>query len=172
MATAQRFDAVIESPVGRLGIQMQAKALNRLVFLSARHRLIEADTEQASNVLCSLRDYFENPGWAPVVTLQLFGTPFQCRVWQELRSIPVGKIITYGTLAARLRSGARAVGNACRRNPVPIVTPCHRVVAGNGLGGFAGDSRGRLISVKRWLLEHEGVEIRGRHPHISARLPR
>jgi methylated-DNA-[protein]-cysteine S-methyltransferase len=170
MGTGQCFNAVIDSPVGRLGIQMQGKALSRLVFLSGQHSLIEADTEQASDVLCSLRAYFENPRQTPDVAVQLSGTPFQHRVWQELRSIPVGKIMTYGTLATRLRSSARAVGNACRRNPVPIVAPCHRVVAGNGLGGFAGDSRGRLVSVKRWLLEHEGVEIRGGHPHINARL--
>jgi methylated-DNA-[protein]-cysteine S-methyltransferase len=134
--------------------------------------LIEADSEEASNILCSLRGYFEHSGQAPEVAVQLSGTPFQYRVWQELRSIPIGKTITYGMLAGRLRSGARAVGNACRCNPVPIVVPCHRVVASNGLGGFAGDSQGRLIAVKRWLLEHEGVEIRGRHPHLSAGLTR
>jgi methylated-DNA-[protein]-cysteine S-methyltransferase len=170
MGDGQGFDAVIDSPVGRLGIQMQGKAISRLVFLSGRHRLIEADTDQASDVLYSLKAYFENPGQKPDVAVQLSGTPFQHRVWQGLSSIPVGKIMTYGALAARLRSSARAVGNACRRNPVPIVVPCHRIVAGNGLGGFAGDSRGRLVSVKRWLLEHEGVEIRGRRPHISARI--
>ena len=168
MGAGQGFDAVIASPVGRLGIQMQGKALSRLVFLSARHSLIEADSEQANDVLCALMAYFDNPGQTLEVAVQLSGTPFQHRVWQALRSIPAGKIMAYGALAAHLRSGARAVGNACRSNPVPIVVPCHRVVAGNGLGGFAGDSRGRLVSVKRWLLEHEGIEFRGRHPHISA----
>jgi methylated-DNA-[protein]-cysteine S-methyltransferase len=170
MGAGEGFDAVIDSPVGRLGIQMQGQVLTRLEFLPGRHSLIEADTEQVRNVLCSIKAYFDNPGQALEVAVQPSGTPFQRRVWQELRSIPVGKVMSYGTLAARLRSGARAVGNACRSNPVPIVVPCHRVVAGNGLGGFAGDSRGRLISIKRWLLEHEGVEIRGRHPHISTGL--
>ena len=171
MQAGQDFDAVFDSPVGRLGIQMQGAALSQLVFLPVGYGLVEADSEAVNNVLNSLWGYFENPAQPPQVAVQLSGTPFQYRVWQELNSIPVGKIITYGTLAARLRSGARAVGNACRHNPVPIVTPCHRVVAGNGLGGFAGDSQGRLISVKRWLLEHEGVEIRGMHPHIRAILP-
>lgn len=170
MGTGQGFNTVIDSPVGRLGVQMQGRALSRLVFLSPRHSLIEADTEQVSDVLSLLSAYFENPGHTPEVAVQLSGTPFQHRVWQALRSIPVGKIMTYGALAACLRSSARAVGNACRSNPVPIVVPCHRVVAGNGLGGFAGDSQGRLILVKRWLLQHEGVEFRGRHPHINARL--
>ena len=172
MQSERRFNAVIDSPVGRLGIQMQGTALSRLEFLSARNRLIEADSEAASRVLCSIRAYFENPLQLPEVAVNVFGTPFQHRVWQELQTIPVGRIMTYGALAARLNSGARAVGSACRHNPVPIVTPCHRVVACNGLGGFAGDSQGRLIAVKRWLLEHEGIEIRGRHPHMRARLPR
>ena len=172
MRSGQRFDAVIESPVGRLGIQMQDAALSRLEFLSGRWCLIEADSEAVSRVVAAIRAYFDNPLQAPAVAVNASGTPFQHRVWQELETIPIGKIITYGALAARLKSGARAVGGACRHNPVPIVTPCHRVVAGYGLGGFAGDSRGRLIAVKRWLLEHEGVEIRGRRPHMNARLPR
>jgi len=171
MGTGQRFDAVIDSPVGRLGIQMQGEAVTRLEFLSGRHSLIEADTEQACEVVCSLRTYFDSPRQPLDVAVQLSGTPFQYRVWQRLRSIKPGITMSYGDLAACLRSGARAVGNACRRNPVPIVVPCHRIVAGNGLGGFAGNKQGRLVSIKRWLLEHEGVEIAGRHPHISSRLP-
>jgi len=170
MGAGQSFAAVIDSPVGRLGIQMQGKAVSRLEFLSGRHRLIEADTEQAREVVCSLRAYFDSPRQTLEVAVQLSGTPFQHRVWRELRSIKPGKTMSYGDLAACLRSGARAVGNACRRNPVPIMVPCHRIVAGNGLGGFAGDKHGRLVSIKRWLLEHEGVEIAGRHPHISSRV--
>ena len=168
MRPGEGFDAVIESPVGRLGIEMRGGALSRLAILSRRHRLSPPASEQAEAVLAALRAYFEDPVWAPQLELALSGTPFQCRVWHQLRSIPVGKIMTYGALAERLQSGARAVGNACRRNPVAIVVPCHRVVARDGLGGFAGDSGGRMLAVKRWLLAHEGVEIRGRHPHILA----
>ena len=53
----------------------------------------------------------------------------------------------------------RAVGQACRANPCPIVVPCHRVVAVKGLGGFAGDRDGRKLAIKRWLLRHEGVAV-------------
>ena len=88
------------------------------------------------------------------VTLQ--GTPFQRRVWQTLRSIPPGRTVTYGELAQELGTSARAVGGACRANPCPILVPCHRVVATNGLGGFAGDTSGRKLQVKRRLLQHEG----------------
>jgi methylated-DNA-[protein]-cysteine S-methyltransferase len=156
---SQILDAVVSSPVGRLGIQMQDKALSGLIFLSGRQQLVAPEKGRAGDVLRALQAYFDDPRRLPDVDLQLSGTPFQCRVWQELCSIPVGKIITYGALARRLESSARAVGNACRRNPVPILVPCHRVVAARGLGGFAGSRRGRLIGVKRWLLKHEGVEI-------------
>ena len=159
MCDSQALDAVVSSPVGRLGIQIHGTALNRLIFLPERQQLMAPQKAQASDVLCALQAYFDDPRRVPDVDLQLRGTPFQCRVWQELRSIPVGKIMTYGALARRLESSARAVGNACRRNPVAILVPCHRVVACQGLGGFAGSRRGRLIGVKRWLLKHEGVEI-------------
>ena len=159
MSDSQVLDAVVSSPVGRLGIQMQDKALSGLIFLSGRQQLVAPEKGRAGDVLRALQAYFDDPRRLPDVDLQLSGTPFQCRVWQELCSIPVGKIITYGALARRLESSARAVGNACRRNPVPILVPCHRVVAARGLGGFAGSRRGRLIGVKRWLLKHEGVEI-------------
>ncbi|MFD2110335.1 methylated-DNA--[protein]-cysteine S-methyltransferase [Thiorhodococcus fuscus] len=89
--------------------------------------------------------------------LALAGTPYQRRVWSALQAIPVGETRTYGDLAHELGSAARAVGQACRSNPCPIVVPCHRVVAKQGLGGFAGDTSGRRLEVKRWLLRHEGV---------------
>ena len=93
------------------------------------------------------------------LAVDLHGTSFQCRVWRALQSIPPGRTITYGELARQLGTSARAVGGACRANPCPIVVPCHRVVAANGLGGFAGDTSGHKLEVKRWLLRHEGVAL-------------
>jgi len=91
--------------------------------------------------------------------IELQGTPFQRRVWKALREIPPGRTITYSELARQLGTGARAVGGACRANPCPIVVPCHRVVAVNGLGGFSGDTSGRKLEIKRWLLRHEGDAV-------------
>jgi methylated-DNA-[protein]-cysteine S-methyltransferase len=104
-----------------------------------------------------LEAYFADPAASFDLPLALGGTGFQRRVWQALRSIPAGTTVTYGELAKRLASGPRAVGAACRANPCPIVVPCHRVVAKQGLGGFAGDTGGRRLAVKKWLLRHEGV---------------
>jgi methylated-DNA-[protein]-cysteine S-methyltransferase len=87
------------------------------------------------------------------------GTRFQREVWDALRRIPWGETRSYGELARELgRPGAaRAVGQANGRNPLPVLIPCHRVLASDGgIGGYLGDwSEGRGVAIKRWLLEHE-----------------
>ncbi len=87
------------------------------------------------------------------VPLDLRGTPFQLLVWRELRRISWGTTITYGELARLVKKpqAARAVARACSANPVPLIVPCHRVIAWNG--GLGGYSAG--LDRKRWLLEHE-----------------
>lgn len=103
--------------------------------------------------------YFRNGSTRFDLPVELEGTGFQRKVWDALRDIPSGRTVTYGELARKLGTSARAVGGACRSNPCPIVVPCHRVVATNGLGGFAGDTSGRKLDVKRWLLRHEGAVL-------------
>ena len=87
------------------------------------------------------------------------GTEFQQRVWAELCKIPAGQVKTYGDIARRLATSPRAVGNACRKNPIPVIIPCHRVVSKKGIGGFAGATDGDYLKIKHSLLSHEGVEI-------------
>jgi methylated-DNA-[protein]-cysteine S-methyltransferase len=87
------------------------------------------------------------------LTLDPRGTPFQLRVWQALRRIPWGQTISYKELAHRVGSpkGFRAVGQANAVNPIPLIIPCHRVIAANGsLGGYSSG-----LDRKRWLLKHE-----------------
>jgi methylated-DNA-[protein]-cysteine S-methyltransferase len=86
------------------------------------------------------------------------GTDFERRVWEACRTIPRGETRSYGWIAATIgahRAAARAVGQALRRNPLPVVVPCHRVVAASGLGGYAGDRTGALAEIKRRLLRIE-----------------
>nr|VFK59540.1 MAG: O-6-methylguanine DNA methyltransferase [Candidatus Kentron sp. TUN] len=111
--------------------------------------------------------YFKDPEWYFALPLAPDGTPFQQRVWRALQSIPPGKTISYGILAARLRTCARAVGNACRMNPIPIVIPCHRVVGARSLGGFIGSRVGEPIAIKQWLLTHEFEFLRNRRKKDS-----
>ena len=82
------------------------------------------------------------------------GSAFEQRVWAAMRQIPYGKTQCYGALAASIGSAARAVGGACGRNPIPIVIPCHRVLAKAGLGGYSG--RGGLAT-KQTLLSLEAA---------------
>ncbi len=103
--------------------------------------------------------YFKTPQFMFDLPLNPHGTGFQQSVWRYLRSIPAGEVRTYGEVAAELGSSARAVGNACRHNPLPLIIPCHRVVSASGIGGFAGHIAGTQIDTKRQLLAHEGVEI-------------
>jgi methylated-DNA-[protein]-cysteine S-methyltransferase len=100
--------------------------------------------------------YLKQPGSDLVLPMRLQGTPFQQRIWQELREIPAGRTITYGSLAKRLETGPRAVASACKSNRFPIIIPCHRVVSADGLGGYCGETEGPMLEIKRWLLRHEG----------------
>ena len=86
------------------------------------------------------------------------GTPFQCEIWERLRSIPYGNTMTYGSLSKRQRTSARAVGGACGANPIPLIIPCHRIVGQKGqLTGYSG--RGGIQTKRQLLLlEKQSVE--------------
>ncbi len=120
---------------------------------------LSEDDERVRALIAALDRYFSGePESFDDVPLD-FGacTAFQDRVWRALRDIPWGRTETYGSLSERLGYGARAsraVGQALGRNPVPLVVPCHRVLAGNGLGGF-----GAGLAWKRELLRLEGIEV-------------
>ena len=90
--------------------------------------------------------------------LDLRGTAFQKRVWDALRAIPLGETRTYGEIARAVGAPAQAVGQACGANPLPILIPCHRVRAADGLGGYCGSSEeGWGLAMKRRLLALEGA---------------
>ena len=82
------------------------------------------------------------------------GSPLQKDVCAEMLTIPFGETRTYGDLAKTLVKPAQAIGQACGHNPIPILIPCHRILASSGLGGFSG---GTGLETKVWLLKHEGA---------------
>jgi methylated-DNA-[protein]-cysteine S-methyltransferase len=102
-----------------------------------------------------LEEYFAGERTEFDIPMELDGTVFQRAVWEELTRIGYGETISYGELARRVGrpKGPRAVGQANGRNPIPIIVPCHRVLAGNGIGGYGGG-----LAMKRTLLGIEGVE--------------
>jgi len=111
----------------------------------------------AAGAARALAAWLAGGAWPRGLPLAPTGTPFQKRVWQALLEIPPGRVRTYGDLARSLGTSPRAVGNACRANPIPLLIPCHRVVAADGLGGFAGETTGTWPDLKRWLLRLEGA---------------
>jgi len=154
-AGSKGYDAVIATPVGRVGIKLKDDTLVDVSFLGDITALHAPRTTAAKKVCRQLQLYFTNPNASFRIPLALSGTVFQQRVWRALRRIPVGRTLSYGVLAKKLDTSARAVGNACRANPIPIVIPCHRVVAANGAGGFMGKRSGSALRLKHRLLEHE-----------------
>jgi methylated-DNA-[protein]-cysteine S-methyltransferase len=114
-------------------------------------------TALAERVARQLEAYLDDPQRPFDLPLQVAGTDFQRRVWSALQQVPTGETNTYGGLARQLGSGAQAVGQACRRNPVPIVVPCHRILSQSGMGGYSGAVEGEKLRTKQALLAHEGV---------------
>lgn len=153
---SEQFQAVVSLPFGAIGISMEEGKLRGIEYLDQKLRNYCRDAPGLDRVLRQIETYLKDPTRGFDLELRLHGSPFQQRVWQALCTIPSGKTLTYGELAMHLESGARAVGGACRANPCPLVIPCHRVVARRGLGGFAGETSGRKLAIKRWLLRHEG----------------
>lgn len=150
--------ALLDTPLGPIGLSWEGETLTQ-VDLEPDTGRVEAGATPPEAFRRQLTQYFKDGCGTFDLPLVLQGTEFQRRVWSLLRAIPAGETRTYGALARELRSAPRAVGQACRANPLPIVVPCHRVVGAQGLGGFAGDTSGRRLAVKRWLLRHEGVPI-------------
>lgn len=150
------YQAIIETPFSFLGVLTADEFVISIDFLplaSKPEPFVSSDLTQ--NLQQQIQCYLSHSLDQFDVPLKPEGTEFQRFVWQLLQSIKPGDTLTYGEAAEQLNSSPRAVGNACRRNPIPLIIPCHRVVAKNGLGGFAGKTQGEVFNIKRWLLAHE-----------------
>ncbi len=159
MLKSREYDAVVATPLpgigARLGIRIEAGRLSLVKPVGMVMPEQAPSSGIAREVIQQLEGYFGNGEWCFSLPVSKRGTDHQLRVWNALGEIPPGETMTYGELARHLGSGPRAVGNACRSNPVPIVVPCHRVVSATGLGGFMGDTAGEPMAIKSWLLRHE-----------------
>ncbi len=148
-----------DSPVGPLLLAADDRALTRVHFQAGPHRLTPPPewrraAARFSAITRELVEYFAGERRAFSVPLAMEGTEFQRSVWRALVAIPYGETISYGELARRVGSVARAVGLANGANPLPIVVPCHRVIGADGsLTGFGGG-----LGIKRALLELEGAD--------------
>jgi len=157
------YNAVIRTPVGPLGIATHAGRITALAW-HPDTRLHEParDDALAAAVVAALRGWFARAAELPAFPLAPAPSAFAEGVRAAMLAIPPGSTRTYGDIAADLGSSPRAVGGACRRNPLPVIVPCHRVVARAGLGGYSGDwQSGAALSHKQWLLAHEARTRRG-----------
>lgn len=156
----QEYSAVVKTPFGHYGI-IADDEVTAIDFLGRRGRHKKPASGLVREVYSQLRAYFSDPLHRFDLPLRPAGSVFDRRVWRALRTIPAGKVLSYGELAKRLDTAARAVGGACRRNPIPIIIPCHRVIAKNGMGGFMGQTKGTFLQLKQRLLAHEATKRGG-----------
>lgn len=153
------------TPLGDITVSAEDDAIVALDWGRGRD---QAPTPLLREAVSQLQDYFDGQRTSFDLPLAPFGSPFQQRVWAALLQIPAGETRSYGDLAKLLASSARAVGQANGRNPIPILIPCHRVVATGGrLGGYSG---GDGPATKRMLLdlEHRARQSSVAHPVSSA----
>src|SRR5687768_16497555 len=156
----ESFQACIRAPFGTLGIVASDTHVTGIRYLPHAHPAKVPKRNSIAHLACvQIQVYLENPEYAFELPLRLAGTHHRLAVWEAMQRIPAGKVRTYGELARELGSSARAVGGACGANPIPLIVPCHRVIAANrSLGGFMGArAEGFELGIKRWLLEHEGA---------------
>lgn len=153
------MDATLWAPFGHVRVSVDSGKMTS-VRLSPRPAKRRVPERFPGYVLEAMDAYLEGRAPRPIAPCTSDGTDFQETVWRRLADIPPGQTRTYGELAASIGKpgAARAVGQALRANPLPLVWPCHRVVASDGLGGFGGcpqASEDDSLDIKRWLLDHE-----------------
>lgn len=156
-----RFLRRTESPIGRIELVSNGDSITSLSIERAGHLPNEALPEHSNAVLDTavqqLSEYFAGERRSFDVAVSWSGTPFQEQIWQRLTELSFGEVVSYGELglATGRSSAGRAVGGAVGANPVPIIVPCHRVLASNNrITGYSG---GNGVPTKRWLLAHEGI---------------
>ncbi len=152
----------IDSPIGDLYLVASSKGLrgiywnkqsvrlvNKTDASKPEEKILDKTSKQLSEYFSATRKQFDLP-------LDLEGTAFQKKVWQQLQRIPFGQTVSYGDVAKRIKNpkAVRAVGSANGKNPVCVIVPCHRVIASDGtIGGYSGG-----LQVKRKLLALEGIK--------------
>jgi len=149
------YDVVVEFPKMKVAVRTRDERVVEISYLPLTAKSAGPANALAAVAARQLEAYRENPDTAFDLPLLVEGTPLQRAVWEAMCAIPRGKTRTYGELARELGADARDIGQACGDNRLPIVIPCHRVVAADGLGGFGHATGGYLLEVKRWLLMHE-----------------
>jgi methylated-DNA-[protein]-cysteine S-methyltransferase len=149
------YDVVIDFPKFKVGVKTREDRVVEIRYLPSTTPSFPATTSLAKKAAEQLERYRDDPDATFDLPLLIEGSALQRGVWDAMCAIPRGKTRTYGELAKELGADARAIGQCCGDNRLPIVIPCHRVVAADGIGGFGHATGGYLLEAKRWLLMHE-----------------
>ena len=148
------MEHIFRSPIGLIRL-CGGDTLTR-IDLCADSAATASPNELFTSAERQILEYLDGKRQAFDLPFAISGTSFQLSVWNAARLIPYGETVTYGELAQIIGKprAARAVGNALGSNPLPLIVPCHRIVAAGGIGGF-----GFGVDIKRTLLRLEGVAI-------------
>ena len=148
------YEILIEAPFGAVGVRAQGELVTQITLLPPSLAPSAESLNAHHAITHQIQAYLSNPRVQFNFKNEVVGTAYQRLVWQAISEIQCGDTRTYAELAQQIGSGPRAVANACGANPLPLLVPCHRVVAKNGLGGFMQGFEGGL-EIKKWLLAHE-----------------
>jgi methylated-DNA-[protein]-cysteine S-methyltransferase len=159
------MEARLAAPFGTVHVHLDGDQRVQRVELSPHQQASRVPDAVPDPLVAAFDVYLEGETGRPEVPIGTVDvTDFQRTVLEALTGIEPGRTVTYGELAHRIGNpgAARAVGQALRHNPLPLVWPCHRVVARDGLGGFGGASEAEgPLAIKRWLLDHERSHLAG-----------
>ena len=142
---------IFKSKFGNIRITSEEEKIIHIEFTN--NNLINSNSNILNITKNQIEEYLLNNRKKFSIDISLNGTDFQHRVWEQIKLIPYGKHTTYLKIAKILKTSPRAVGNACGKNPILLIIPCHRVIASNGkLTGFSALGG---INTKKYLLDHE-----------------
>ncbi len=149
----EEFYSYFESPIGFIEIIADKNYLRAITFIDELPEEKKKGNKITISARKQLKEYFNGKRKTFELPFEFKGTEFQNEVWKALTKIPFGSVVTYQDIAKLTgnEKAVRAVGSANSKNPIPIIVPCHRVIAKNGkLSGYAGG-----VERKEWLIEHE-----------------
>ncbi|HUQ26749.1 MAG TPA: methylated-DNA--[protein]-cysteine S-methyltransferase [Burkholderiales bacterium] len=151
------YDVTVDFPKFKVGVATRDGIVTSLKYLPLSAASSASQSELAKRAERQLEGYKRNPNTTFDLPVVIEGTELQKAVWKAMCAIPRGKTRTYGELARELGTDPRDIGQCCGDNRLPLVIPCHRIVAADGIGGFAHATSGYLLEAKRWLLMHEAA---------------
>jgi len=151
----ESYQAKLAAPFAVLGIRTMGERVAGIEYLPRAAATLKPQNAFAREVCRQLSAYLKKPSFEFDLPFEYDGTDYQKKVWKAVHAIPSGSVLSYRDVARKIGSAPRPVGTACGANLIPLLIPCHRVVASGGIGGFMHSRRGAPIDVKRWLLHHE-----------------